>query len=870
MAKKCNVIAVLIILWYLPAFSQENTTIYKYRARQIPLQQIIHDLENITGLYFAYSPERIPLTKKITCNVATNQLTTLLDEVLKKNGIQWENLNGQIVLTGTIEPIKERKIVVSGIITDSTSGVYIPGAILTTESGKELAYSNSYGYFSLQIPIETKRLLVSGVGYKTQLLQINPFSTELLQIKLHPLVIEMGIIEVKAPLKEENKIGNEVNINPSIWGMGGHNDIIQVLNSVPGFHLFGDGSTRFFVRGGESNQNMILIDETPIYNPSHLFGFFNALAPEAISEVKAWKGDAPARYGGGLASIIDVHVREGNMYKNIISGNLGPYASSLTIEGPILKEKMSFLISGRRSNMEWLKPSNYTPASFNFYFFDLNLKLNTILNTRNRLYFTFYSGEDNISQLTESSVKTYGMKWNNLTGNIRWNYIPTHKIFLNTTLARSKYNYFLFLDSRHDSYWRSSIEGMHLKSDLTWFLNSDNTLRAGISLENLIADPGNIHQSEIDSSNYTKSFPSYRSLSCQPYFEHQTALLDKKLVINYGFRIPIWSDYGPFYLHYYNPDYEPFYTDTIEKNQIYYTHLGFEPRIHISFHLRPQWKLMLNYSRTLQFFQSLSNSISPFSTIENWVPAGPNISPQIADLFSLGSENHFLQNTYSLFIEAYLKLAHNQIDYEEHANLLYNAYQEGELRFGKAKAYGIEIWLKKNSGKLLGWLGYTYSRVSRETKDINNNQSYYPYYDRPHQLQIRLAYHLSPRFNFNAAWYYMTGGRTTVPSAFYDYNNLIIPIYNEKNNMRLPDYHRLDIAAEFRLSRQGSRFRQILSLSIYNIYNRNNPFLVSFNKIMDDNGNFVVPANFDQKQTIIPTQLSVAGIIPSINYKFSF
>ncbi|KUK81720.1 MAG: Malate/lactate dehydrogenase [Mesotoga prima] len=198
------------------------------------------------------------------------------------------------------------------------------------------------------------------------------------------------------------------------------------------------------------------------------------------------------------------------------------------------------------------------------------------------------------------------------------------------------------------------------------------------------------------------------------------------------------------------------------------------------------------------------------------------------------------------------------------------AYRSMKLAIEKAKAYGMEIWLKKNSGKLLGWLGYTYSRVSRETKDINNNQSYYPYYDRPHQLQIRLAYHLSPRFNFNAALYYMTGGRTTVPSAFYDYNNLIIPIYNEKNNMRLPDYHRLDIAAEFRLSRQGSRFRQILSLSIYNVYNRNNPFLVSFNKIMDDNGNFVVPANFDQKQTIIPTQLSVAGIIPSINYKFSF
>lgn len=796
-------------------------------------------------------------------------MTTFLDEVFERNGIQWENINGQIVLTGTIEPLKKQKIVISGIISDSTSGALIPGVLLTTESGKELAFSNSYGYFSVEIPIETKSLFVSCVGYKTQTVKLNYPNIDLLWIKLNPLVIEMKAIEIKATYKNEDKASFGVNIDQSIWGMGGQNDIIQVLNSVPGFHLFGDGSTRFFVRGGESNQNLILIDESPIYNPSHLFGFFNALAPEAISQVNAWKGDAPARYGGGLASIIDVHVREGNMYKNIISGNLGPYASSLTLEGPIIKEKLSYLISARRSNMEWLKPSNYTPNSFNFYFYDINLKINSILNTRNRLYLSFYRGEDNISQLTESSIKTFGMRWNNLTGNFRWNYIPTNKIFLNTTLAFNKYSYFLFLDARHNSYWKSSIEGLHLKSDLTWYVNADNTLRTGIFIENLIADQGNIYPSRIDSLNYTKSFPFYRSLSSQLYIEHQAALLDKRLVINYGFRMPIWSDYGPFYVHYYNPEYEPFYTDTIGKDRIYYTYIGFEPRIHLSFDVQPHWKIKLNYNRTLQFFQSLSNSISPFSTIENWAPAGPNISPQIGDLFSIGSENYFLQNTYSLLLEAYLRFAHNQIDYKEHANLLYNAYQEGELRFGKAKAYGIEMWLKKNTGKLSGWLGYTYSKVSRETKDINDNQPYYPYYDRPHQIQIRLNYHPSQRISLYASWYYMTGGKTTIPSGFYDNNNFIIPIYEEKNNARLPDYHRMDIAAEFQLNKKDARFRQTLSVSIYNIYNRNNPFLVSFNKIMDDKGNFVVPANFYQKQIIIPTQLSVAGIIPTIIYKFS-
>ena len=697
-----------------------------------------------------------------------------------------------------------------------------------------------------------------------------------ISIELEETRLEIPAVEVFDGNKNYAILGNALSqfrfssrMLTQMPGFVGDFDIIKALQTIPGIKSFGDGSSLFYVRGGNSDQNLILLDEAPIYNPSHLFGFFSVISPDAINDVEAYKGDFPANYGGRLSSVIDIRAKNGNLKRFGFSGNIGPYASNLSVEGPIVRDKGSFYVSGRISSLNWLQFLNQTQTTFNVNFYDLNAKLNYKVNENNRLFGTFYYGKDNFTRQMESSITTYGISWNNLAGTLRWNHTFSNKLFVNTTGYYSRYQYYLYVSKEQNEYWNSAIENLALKSDFTWYLNLRNTIKAGVEIGWHHSNPGNVNFSGNNEQKNIPKVPECRSMEYDFYLSNEQTF-GKKLSVRYGIRLPVWQDIGPTTVYYFDVNHQVSDSMDVSKNASYATFCSPEPRIHVQYMLDSRSVLKASYCRTTQFMQTLSNSTSPFTSLEVWIPSGTNIQPQKADQFTLGYLRQMSKPKLNFSAEIFYKQFYNYIDYTDHANMLYNPLIEGELRFGKSWSYGIELTLRKTEGKLTGWIAYTFSRVFVRTESVNNGQTYPAFYDRPHDLSITLSYNTRKKWAISANWILVSGGPITTPVGFYYNNGYSVPIYASKNNDRLPDYHRLDISATYKLSKPEKRYQHQITLSVYNAYARSNAISVNFNKIEYEKDRFLVPSNLNGNYSLVPTAISVTGIIPSITYNFKF
>jgi len=849
------------------------------------LGEVISIIGETGHLYFSYNPVSIPVEKKITINVSEKSISEILDEVLGKNNISWSVVENQVVLKaqngiesmpGAEKPAYGPKFTVHGYVRDSKTGEVLIGATVHVKGTSLGAITNGYGFYSLTLTGGDHTLVFSFLGYDTGNRDIILDDNMSLSVDMNETRLEIPGVEVLA-IADESDLRyarlSEVKLSPKTLaqmpGFAGNLDIIRALQSVPGIQTYGDGSANYYVRGGDSDQNLLLIDEAPIYNPSHLFGFYSALTPDAINDVQVYKGDFPARFGGRLSSVIDVKGREGNMKQFGFSGNVGPYASYLSVEGPIVKERASFFVSGRLSTLNWLNSLITGVKNFDFTFYDINAKLNFKLNDNNRFFLTFYTGNDDFSRIINSAYRTYGIRWNNLVGTFRWNHVFSSRLFSNTTINYSRYRYWLFISEAQNDYWMSEISNLTLKSDFTWFLNPKNTLKAGFEVSMHNSNPGNV--TLVDGNGY-ESLPEvakYHSIEYDFYLGNEQHI-GKKLTLRYGIRLPIWQDIGPTTLYYFNGNYQIIDTAQIANMSTYAWFVSPEPRIGLTWAITEKSELHFGYTRTTQFLQILSNSTGPFTSLDVWAPSGPNIKPQMADQLTLGYFRKVAKSKLNLSAEIFYKYFYNHLDYRDHANLLYNPLIEGELRQGKAWSYGLEIMLRKPVGKFTGWIGYTYSRAFVQTDGINGNGTYPATYDRPNDVCVNICYNDKKHWAFTANWIYMTGGTITTPIGFYNFDGYSVPVYGDKNNDRLPDYHRLDLSASYTINKPENRFQHSLTLTLYNAYGRLNPFSVNFNKIMDDNGNFVVPSNLDGQYERIPTSISVAGIIPSINYLFKF
>ncbi len=877
---------VVILISALPfaLSAQDLTRQISIHVKNMPMGEVLRLISKEGKVYFSYNPQQIPVDQKVTLKFRNQPLNLILDELKAKTGVDYFPLENQVVLkyknSAPVEnegkPAAMQHFTLSGFLKDSKTDEALIGANVYIRNPLTGTTTNAYGFYSITLPAGQYTMIFSFIGYKVLTKEVNLDRNKQLTMVLEETKLEIREVVVSASGKTSDLGNNQLSdirfsrrLLQQLPGFAGDVDVIRSLQVIPGITSYGDGSSFFYVRGGSSDQNLMLIDEAPIYNPTHLFGFFSALSPDAINDIQVFKGDFPASYGGRLSSVIDIHARNGNMNRFGFSVNIGPYASTLTLEGPIIKNRCSFLVSGRISTLNWINNINTGLNHFNFSFYDLNAKLNYRINENNRLFLTFYYGRDAYSRPQNTSIETYGISWDNMAGTFRWNHVFSSRLFSNTTVYASRYNYYLYLSEKKHDYWKSSISNLSLKSDLTWYLSPKNTMKGGIEFTPHYSDPGNVTLGDNPGAHPAPEIAKYQSLEYDLYLSNDQKI-GKKITLRYGIRLPAWQNLGSTTVYKFNSNYQVIDTIHVSKNSTYSSFFSPEPRIGLQYDINSISCVKASYTRTTQFIQVLSNSVSPFTSLEVWVPSGPNINPQKADQYSAGYFLKAFGARINFSAEAFYKQYHNHIDYKDHANLLYNPLIEGELRFGKAWSYGIELMVRKTEGKVNGWVGYSWSRAFIQTDGVNNNEAYPAFYDRPHSLCINLAYNPGQHWEISCNWTYSTGSAVTTPVGFYISNGTSVPIYGKKNNDRLPDYHRLDLSVAWIISNPENRYRHSLLLTLYNAYGNMNPYVVSFNRFCDGNGDYVIPANKDGNYNLIPTTLSVAGIIPSINYQFKF
>ncbi len=873
------------LLCSLPANSQDLQQKISLKMTDKPITDVLQEISKLSKIEFSYNPGELPAGMHISVHARSRTVADILEEVLVRRGIDYRVVENHLVLklqvqqgaqTNLVNSSKPERYALSGYLRDKTTGEALIGANIYVKGTSLGATTNGYGFYSLTLSMENYPITFSYMGYKEVVMQVILNENTRLSVEMEEDNLEMREVEILASEQEpdiRNTQMSEFRFSQKtlsqLPGFGGDLDIIRALQAVPGIQTYGDGSALYYVRGGNSDQNLLLIDEVPVYNPSHLFGFFSAFAPDAINNVQVYKGDFPARFGGRLSSVIDIKAREGNMKRFGFSGNLGPYASNITLEGPVIKNRASFFISGRLSTLNWLNSLPAFNKSFDFRFFDLNAKLNYRLNDNNRFFFTFYTGRDVFDRYLSAEVNSMGISWENYAATLRWNHVFSNRLFSNTTLNYSFYNYSLNLPQEQNGFWNSSISNLTVKTDAAWYLDPQNTIRAGMEVTYHHSNPGNVTYENGDVAADVPKVAEYYAME-YVFYASDEQRVGKRFTLRYGIRLPLWQDMGPTNVYYFDANHQVIDTISYGGGNAYSTFFSPEPRLTVQYQVSDKSSVKASYSRTTQFLQVLSNSTSPFTSLEVWAPCGPNISPQTADQVALGYFRELLRPGFTFSGEGYYKWFHDHLDYQDHANLLFNTLIEGELRFGKAWSYGVEFMLRKTTGKLTGWIGYTWSRAMIQTPGVNNGNVYPASYDRPNDVCINISWEDKKHWILAANWICMTGGAITTPIGFYYLNGSSVPLYGDKNNDRLPDYHRLDLSATFVFSKPANQYQHSLAITLYNAYGRMNPFSVNFNKMMNDNGDFAVPADLNGTYELVPASISVAGIIPSINYQFKF
>lgn len=772
--------------------------------------------------------------------------------------------------------IAQKKHTLSGIISEKSSNETLIGATIIFPDLGTGTTTNEYGFYSITLPQGTHKAQVSFIGFNTiektieiaQNTKLNFSLTEASE-SLKEVVITKSVeqLNIRKPQMSVNALSSKtIKEIPVVLGEA---DVIKAITLLPGVTTAGEGASGFNVRGGAADQNLILLDEATIFNSSHLFGFFSVFNPDAVKDLKLYKGGIPARYGGRVSSVLDIYQKEGNKNKFHGNGGIGIVASRLLLEGPLKKGKGSFLLGGRSSYAHLFLPLFDIDAKA--YFYDLNTKLSYKLNDKNNIYLSGYFGRD-VFTFPEIFDNTYG----NSVANFRWNHLFNDKLFSNLSLIYSDYYYGLTLDFVGFN-WNSGIKNFNLKYDLKHYLNDKIKLQYGLNSVYYEFNPGKIEPSGTNTSiNYlqlTKKYAFENAL----YIDTEHKLSDN-LTASYGLRLSSFVRLGQDELNMYKDDnpliynnelkiYEkadPIKTEKYKRSDVIKSFMNLEPRLSLSYRLNEQSSVKASYNRMSQYLHLISNTSSP-TPVDVWAPSGKYIKPQLLNQYAIGYFKTFKNNDYSLEVESFYKNVKNRIDYIDGADLIGNQAIEQIILSGKSRAYGLELLLRKNTGKFKGWLAYTYSKSQQQTKGrtanetgINNGNWYYTPYDKTHDISITGSYQLGKKWQFSTNFLFQTGRPVTYPNSKYEYNGIIIPNYSTRNSNRLTSYHRLD--ASFKYTPKPNKkkgWRSDLVFGVYNLYNRKNAYSINFNE------------NTDTGKTEA-TRLAIFGIVPSITYNFRF
>lgn len=752
----------------------------------------------------------------------------------------------------------QSRFTVSGTIKDALSGETLIGAnVKLQEIRTSGTSSNTYGFYSLSAIQGEYQLQISYTGYKSQTLNILLDRNITVDINLSPAnelqeVVVSGRAaneQISNPQMGLEKLNMESIKNVPV--LFGEKDILKTIQLLPGIKSAGEGNSGFYVRGGSSDQNLILLDEANVYNASHLLGFFSTFNSDAIKDVSVYKGGMPAQYGGRLASVLDIRMNEGNRNEFTAEGGIGLIASRLKLEAPIKEGKGSFMLSGRRTYADlFLKlSSDTTLKNSQLYFYDFNAKANYRINDKNIIYLSGYFGQD-VLGLNE----TFSLDWGNTTATMRWNHILNSKMFSNTTLIYSDYNYAIQnFDNRSDFKVTSIIKDWNLKQDYQYFSSNGHSLKFGLNINHHQIRPGNITSSETSSIN-DKQIEKRKGLELAAYISDEYKI--KNLSLVYGLRLSSFSLLGPGRFFTYNTNGQISSSKTYTSGEAVKRYFVAEPRISASYQLSESKSLKSSYTRNSQYLHLLSNSTAALPT-DLWVMSSNNIKPQIADQIALGYYQNFSNNKYEFSAEVYYKDMQNQIEYKNAANLRGNENVESELLYGDGRAYGLELFLKKRLGDFNGWIGYTISRTERKFDEISDG-SYFPSkQDRTHDLSLVGIYQLSNRWTLSGTFVYNTGNAITFPSGKYQIDGKTMFYYTERNGYRMPDYHRLDVNATLN-GKPERKYQSSWTFGFYNAYNRHNAYTIDFQDNPDDT---------TRTQAV---QTALFGIIPSITWNFKF
>jgi outer membrane cobalamin receptor len=764
----------------------------------------------------------------------------------------------------------QKKYSFSGYIKDASTGEELIGANVYIDEIKSGTVTNSYGFFSISLPAKTYRIRISYIGYDSQEFSVNLNKDIRKNIQLQSSSEVLDEVKILGEREDQNVSSNQMSVNKlemktilKIPALMGEVDVLRTIQMLPGVQTAGEGSIGFYVRGGGVDQNLILLDEATVYNASHLGGIFSVFNPDAIKDIKLYKGGISSAYGGRLSSLLEIRMKEGNKKKFSATGGIGLVSSRLTLESPIIKDKGSFIVSGRRMYVDLffplLKDSFIQKSKAHFY--DFNVKANYELNESNRIFVSGYFGRDIVS-----FGEMMGMDYGNQTVTTRFNHVFSSKVFSNFTLIYSKFDYGMGAPSGVNAFnWASGINDLSFKNDYTWFINPKNKLQFGGQIMHHTFRPG-LLTPESDESIITETeLDNTFALEYGLYVENDQKV-GQKLLLKYGLRFSAFQNLGPGTYYVYdksNPqEYIPADSVTYSKGELFNTNTAFEPRLSINYLVNEKSSVKLSYNRTVQYIHLTTNTMT-ITPMDIWFPSSPNVKPQKADQVAIGYFRNFKNNSYETSVELYYKKMYNAIDYKDHAELILNRYFEGELRFGNAYSYGAEFLLKKQVGKFTGWLSYTYSRVFREIPEINNGIKYPSNYDKPNDISLILSYNLMEGFNISMSWFYSTGSPRTMPTGRFEYNGMIAPVYSDRNSVRLPDYHRMDLAVtyDFRKTKKNGepkKFLSSLNLSIYNLYNRHNAYSITFEQI----------EGRPYETQAVKTYLFKT--VPSITYNFKF
>lgn len=779
--------------------------------------------------------------------------------------------------------VKAQGFTVSGYLKDAENGEVLIGASVVVSGTSQGAVSNVYGFYSLTLPPDNYTLDIRYIGYNSSRIEVDLVSgNQRVDIELIPESQQLEEVVVSATAEDENVTRIQMSVNSleaktikSMPAFLGEADVIKSIQMLPGVSTVGEGASGFNARGGSVGQNMVLLDEAPVYNSSHMLGFFSVFNPDAVKDITLMKGGIPARYGGRISSVLDIRMKEGNSKAFEAEGGIGTIFSRLSVQGPLAKNKASFIVAGRRSYIDVLaKPfTDVLDDGAQLYFYDLTMKANWNVNPNNRVFVSSYIGNDVFMFDAQQ-----GFRWGNRTTTVRWNHIFGERLFSNFTWFFSDYRYKLaFGTDPEDQFdWNSRVKNIDLKPEFSYFINPQNELSFGGEVSYLNFEPANavgVSNGEARDISIDEKY----ALESAAYVDNSQKI-GGNLELRYGIRFSAFSLIGP------GRSYS--FGDTIpgerrpvigvreyEDREIIASYFNPEPRIAVKYQLDRRNSIKASYDRTYQYMHLISNTTAS-NPLDVWTPSSKNLMPQDGHQTAVGWFRNFgPDNNIEFSVETYYRLTNNQVDYIDGAEILINELLEGDLLSGKGRAYGMEALAKKVKGQFTGWVSYTLARTELKVDGINKGEWYPTRYDQTHNLKVAGFYDTENKWLFSANFTFISGTPTTFPTSRYEVQGMVRPHnYNgSRNSIRIPSYHRLDVSATMKLGKNqktagGRKFESNLVFSIYNLYAHKNPFSIYFTQ--------------DQPSVIgLPTdaiitnarQVSIIGtMIPAISYNFKF